>query len=109
MVSNVMALINRAYYEQGLDPDCRFVKVWTMHRGESVFVRLPTFAAWFAKDQLDYNKLCHIVRNDTLFWILKTDIRARPEAWGGVDATEDELQLDVEKFLADFVAPADWK
>lgn len=105
MARDIMSAIVRAYEAQRLNIDgqCWAVKIWA---DDSVFERLPPLAFSDRFYAHQHGRYFTMMTSD-LFDLLEGDILARPDAWGGADATQDELQLVIEQFFEDFVEPVE--
>lgn len=107
MARDIMSAIVRAYEAQRLNIDgqCWAVKIYDMP-DNSVFERLPPLAFSDKLYTHPHGRYYTMMTSD-LFDLLEGDILARPDAWGGADATQDELQLVIEQFFEDFVEPVE--
>lgn len=108
MARDIMAAIVHAYEAQRLNVDGQAwaVKIWPMRLDESVFCRLPPLAFSDRLYSHQHGRYYTMMTSD-LFHLLACDILARPDAWGGADATQDVLQHVIEQFFEDFVEPVE--
>lgn len=107
MARDIMSAIVRAYEAQRLNVDGQAwgCKIWDFP-DTSVFERLPPLAFSDRLYAHQHGRYYTMLTSD-LFDLLEGDILARPDAWGGVDATQEELQLTIEQFFEDFVEPVE--
>ena len=108
MARDIMSAIVRAYDAQRLNVDGQSwgCKIWPMHLDESVFEHLPALAFSQRLYAHQHGRYYTMLTSD-LFDLLEGDILARPDDWGGADATQDELQAAIERFFEDFVEPVE--
>lgn len=107
MARDIMAAIVRAYEAQRLNAEGEpwAVKIYDQP-DNSVFERLPPLAFCQRLYAHQHGRYYTMLTSD-LFDLLEGDILARPDAWGGADATQDELQAAIERFFEDFVEPVE--
>ena len=107
MARDIMAAIVRAYEAQRLNVDGQ---AWAVKLYDApdhlLFERLPSLA-FSAKLYAHQHGRYYTMMTSDLYDLLEGDILARPDAWGGADATQDELQHVIEQFFKNFVEPVE--